>query len=439
MRRMSSRTALLAVLSPLAPPLACSSSGSSSAAPPSDGGGEATTTVDAAPDTSMPEASSESGAPDGATDPCGPLTTTWLRCNADRLSRAGLLRSYGYLEVSIGDPDVQLDPADHLWKAWWSTTLEMTYTSSTSTLGIKYAHSADGIAWTLQGPLTLPSTGNATDWDATKTETPTVLHLPNNPPGTQYLLLYSGANATPLMVSGSPVIDYQIGAAVSTDGTSFTRITAAQSPYGQAGLVIEAKDMFPDLPSTTGGVVADPEIVFDGTTLHLFFSSLALGAGGNVLAYGISHATSTDGLKWTPTSNPIASLGVPGAGAINGSKGPSVVKNAGGWEMYYQQDSMADLAMVPSTFNPQLGIWKSTSTDLTTWTAEPAKRELEWDGTPDEKYGWVAVGDMVLVGTQYRYYYPAFSALAPPDPSWVVPTHTGNVPSLIVLDMARRD
>jgi hypothetical protein len=359
---------------------------------------------------------------------------------ADPLSKAGLLHSDGDYEVSIGDPDVQLDPADDLWKAWWSTTLEASYTSSTSTLGIKYASSPDGVAWNVQEALTIQSTGVATDWDATKTETPTVLHLPTNPAGTQYLLFYSGANATPLTYSGGSTIDYQIGAAVSADGTSFTRVTAAQSPYGKAGLVIEAKDMFPNLANVAGGVVADPEIAFDGTTLHLFFSSLALDGSGNVLAYGISHATSTDGLRWTPASNPIAILGVPGGGAINGSKGPSVVKTAAGtWEMYYQQDSSSDLAAVPSTFNPQLGIWRSSSSDLMTWTAEPATRELEWNGSPNEEYGWIAVGDMALVAGQYRYYYPAFSALSPPSPTWVVPTHSGSEPSLIVLDLARRD
>jgi hypothetical protein len=236
------------------------------------------------------------------------------------------------------------------------------------------------------------------------------------------------------MVNGNPVLWYQIGAAVSDDGTSFTRVPAAQSPYGKAGLVLEGKDAFPGLANVADGLVADPEIAFDGTRLHLFFSSLALDASGNALAFGVSHATSTDGIHWTAAAgNPIA--GIPG------SKGPSVVKTAQGtWEMFYQQDTAADLAMVPSTFNGQLGIWKTTSSDLTTWAAQGTARELTWDGSlTSEKYGWIAVGDMALVAGEYRYYYPAFSGLAPPDPSWVVPTKTGNLPSLIVLDMSRRD
>jgi hypothetical protein len=424
--------------------LACSSSGSTSASPPSDAGTDVTAVADAAPDTASNDAPLDVAAPDGAAeaaaDPCGPLATSWSRCAANPLARAGFQQPDGLYEVSIGDPDVQFDVTSQLWKIWWSTALMTTYGSSTSTLGIKYSYSADGVSWTTQPALTIESTDNATDWDATKTETPTVLHLPNNPADTQYLLFYSGANATMLMAGGNSIIDYQIGAATSSDGTAFTRIPASMSPYGQAGLVIEAKDMFPNLPTVTGGIVADPEIAFDGTTLHLFFSSLGMDGSGNILAYGISHATSTDGIHWTPANNPIANLGSGGA-ALDGSKGPSVVQNpSGGWEMFYQQDSSSDLIAVPSTFNPQLGIWKSTSSDLTTWTAEPASRELEWDGSlVTEEYGWIAVGDMWIHDGQYRYYYPAFSGLAPPSPTWVVPTQTGSEPSLIVLDMARHD
>jgi len=132
MKLMTSRPARVAaflLLALLAASPACSSSPSTSASPPADAGTDTSTSLDAAPDTSMPEASSdtggatgETGTPDGATDPCGPLTTTWMRCNADPLAKAGLLHSDGNYEVSIGDPDVQLDPSDHLWKAWWSTT-----------------------------------------------------------------------------------------------------------------------------------------------------------------------------------------------------------------------------------------------------------------------------------------------------------------------------
>jgi hypothetical protein len=126
---------------------------------------------------------------------------------------------------------------------------------------------------------------------------------------------------------------------------------------------------------------------------------------------------------------------------MTGSKGPSVVRDAGGsWEMFYQNDSSTDLAMVPSTFNPQLGIWRATSPDLSVWTVPSTTRELQWDGSlGTEKYGWIAVGDMALVSGEYRYYYPAFSTLSPPSSDWVVPLQGGQyATSLIVMDVARR-
>lgn len=379
--------------------------------------------------------------PDAARDACGPLTTAWTRCAANPLVEAGYRQSDGRYQVSIGDPDVQFDTAAGLWRAWWSTTVETRYGEPNPEIGIQYAQSADGIEWTVQPALTIAASGTPSDWDSSKLETPSVLHLPGNPAGTRYVLFYAGADANQRTVTvpggGTYAVTwYQIGAALSDDGKHFTRISAGQSPYGKAGLVLEGKDAFPGLADggAVDGALADPEIVFDGTTLHLFFASLAVDANNAELAYGISHATSTDGLHWhADPRNPIATL--------IGGKGPSVVRDADGtWEMFFQRDSDQDLQAVPSTFFPQLGIWRSTSSDLETWSAPAAKRELEWDGAlPSEAYGWIAAGDMTLTSGEYRYYYPAFSALAPPDPSWTVPTRSGAKPSLIVLDMARRD
>ena len=363
---------------------------------------------------------------------CGPLTGTWSRCAINPVARAGFQEVDGRYEISIGDPDVQFDAQASLWRAWWSTGLTPKY-SIEPQLAIKYAQSVDGVTWAVQPAPAISASTNPADWDSSKLETPTVLHLPNNPAGTRYLLFYSGADANQKTVNGSQIPWYQIGLATSDDGKSFTRLDAAKSPYGKAGLVLLGKDAFPFVPNVADGLVADPEIVFDGTLLHLFYSSLAVDKNGAPLAFGVSHSTSTDAIHWTAVGiNPIAIL--------NGSKGPSLVQTAAGtWEMFFQRDTAQDLAMVPSVFNPQLGIWRSTSADLKNWTATAPTRELTWDGTlASEKYGWIAVGDMTLVNGEYRYYEPAFSSLAPPMQDWVVPTSTGYLPSLIVMDLQRR-
>jgi hypothetical protein len=383
----------------------------------------------------MDAATADSGAatPPDASSSCGPVSTTWSRCAIEPLARAGYQQPDGRYELSIGDPDVQYDVDAGQWLAWWSTGLAAEY-SDTPQLGIKYAHSSDGVAWTIQPALTIEATTSASDWDGAKVETPSVLIVPSNPASMRYLLYYSGAPVATKTVNGGAVTWYQIGLATSADGTSFTRLPASQSPYGEAGLVLEGVDAFPGMTGVTDGTVADPEIAWDGTTFHLFFSSMPVSSSYTPLAFGISHATSTDGIHWTPSAgNPIA--------ALSGSKGSSVVRDAdGSWEMFYQNDTSADLAMVPSTFNPQLGIWRATSPDLSAWTVPSTTRDLEWDGAlGTEKYGWIAVGDMALVNGEYRYYYPAFSTLTPPSSDWVVPLQGAeDAASLIVLDMAQR-
>jgi len=383
----------------------------------------------------QPDADAQA-APDGSA--CGPVSSTWSRCAMEPLSTAGYQQPDGRYELSIGDPDVQFDPDAGEWLAWWSTGLAAQY-SDTPQLGIKYAHSADGATWTIQPALTIEASTSATDWDGSKVETPSVLIVPSNPPSMRYLLYYSGAPIATQTVNGSAVTWYQIGLATSADGTTFTRLPASQSPYGEAGLVLKGVDALPGMTGVADGTVADPEIASDGTTLHLFFSSMPVDSTYTPLAFGISQATSTDGIHWTPASgNPIA--------ALSGSKGPSVVRDAdGSWEMFYQNDSATDLAQVPSTFNPQIGIWRATSPDLSAWTVPSTTRDLEWDGSINtEKYGWIAVGDMALVNGEYRYYYPAFSypasgTLTPPSSDWVVPLQGGQyATSLIVLDMAHR-
>jgi len=162
---------------------------------------------------------------------------------------------------------------------------------------------------------------------------------------------------------------------------------------------------------------------------------------------------------WLNRFSPFAAVGVFGDGACScsrmtapgsadaalGDAGHSDDATAidaaiGSWEMSLQADSAADLAPIPSVCNPQLGIWRAISTDLTHWTMRGATRELEWDGSlATETYGWIAAGDVAVVGGEYRYYYPAFSTLAPRSSDWGVPIQGWTLAtSLIVMDMARR-
>jgi hypothetical protein len=392
--------------------------------------------ADATADSIQPvDAGNDSPAPP---DPCGPLGATWTRCAANPLARAGNQQADGRYQLSIGDPDVQFDATNKVWRAWWSTGMAAHYTDPTNQMGIKVAESPDGVAWTVQTEVTLAARPNTSDWDTFKLETPTVLIVPGNPPDKRYLMFYSGAPGTK-PVNGGQVPWYQLGLAYSADGKTFTRLPAKDGPFANVntgygnndGLVLRGIDAFKGVAGVVDGLLADPEVVWDGSTIHLFYSSLAMSKSGPVW-YGIGHATSTDGVHWTVLDNGETA-------SLSGGQGPSVVKGPAGWEIYFHDDFMGDQAKVPTSFNPQYGIRRGTSANLAAWTVDDKSYELTWDGSDNEKYGWVAVGDMTFVNGVHRYYYPAFSALQGPDTTWVAPLAAGGyVPSLMVLDMARR-
>lgn len=79
------------------------------------------------------------------------------------------------------------------------------------------------------------------------------------------------------------------------------------------------RDAFPGVLGVADGLVADPELVVDpdGKTLHLFMSSEAIDNQGAPIKYGVSHATSRDGVHWTPSpGNPVCTNAKPGSTVV---------------------------------------------------------------------------------------------------------------------------
>jgi hypothetical protein len=342
---------------------------------------------------------------------CGELTTTWSRCPQNPLYVAGKRMPDGNLEMSVGDPDVQYDAEEKKWKAWWSTGAAKTFgEGNNAPIYIKYAESPDGLHWDVQPEPVLLSGTDPTNWDNSKVETPTVIKVASNPPERRYVMFYAGGNDVDF--PRLPTLDYtwyQIGVAFSADGKRFTRMPASESPYAGLntgfrkveGLLLLARDAFPGTANVENGVVADPEVVFDGSRYHLFFSSLATRADRTTyLTYGVSHAT-------------IPSMAAPrltlaaGNPQILGAAQPSIIHTEEGYELYAVYDSPEDNGRVPTTFNPYYGIWKHTSKDLGTFSAKPAKHDFTAEGAgPNETYGMVKAGDMAYADGIRRYYYP---------------------------------
>lgn len=366
--------------------------------------------------------------------PCGPaLTSAWTRCAGNAIVRPGRTFADGNLELSIGDPDVMWDADDRRWKAWWSSGSAPTPTSPNTQVHIMYAESPDGIAWDVQLEPVLRSGDDPLNWDNSKVETPTVVKVASNPPERRYVMFYAGGNDVDYPFTASLAYTwYQLGVAFSADGKHFTRMPAAESPYTVAGsgfrkldgLLLLARDAFPPALGAANGVVADPEVAFDGSTYHLMFSSLATTTDReSYLAFGIGGATLTS------LDPPRLAIGATNP-VLPGAAQPSVIRVGDTFELYAVYDSAEELALVPSTFNPYYGLWKHASPDLVTFTAQPASHDVSMaDGPAEESYGWVKAGDVVYEGGIRRFYYPTFRSDAVP-PGFFCPVKHGSVSPL---------
>jgi hypothetical protein len=364
----------------------------------------------------------DGGAPDAAPVGCAATGPSFARCGENPVV-SGWRQVAGGFEWTQADPYVLFDADDGLYKMWFSALVVSScskVTTNEKRVYIKYAESKDGLRWTVQEAPALDVGAKASDWDHSTVETPTVIKLSNNAKG-KFALLYAGANEALPKLYGT-ISTWQVGIAYSDDGKAFRREPATQSPYydsrvtpflpeGMAGLALFVRDAFPDAADVTYGTVADPEIAWDGTRYHLWFSSAGavLAPSGNyeVLSkngaplYGISHATSTDLRTWTATGgNPV----------FVGTGQPSVSRVDGQFRMIFSDDREADLAAIPSFVFPTRGFVEATSPDGTSWTRRPG-RVFEWSaGEPLEDLGLLAGAAIVTRGSDDLLFYNGWSS-----------------------------
>jgi len=200
--------------------------------------------------------------------------------------------------------------------------------------------------------------------------------------------------------------------------------------------------VFPDISDLADGVVADPEVQLVNGVYHLWFSSFANDADGNPVAFGISHATSSDGIHWIPGSdNPVPSL----RNDENvGGQQPSVAWNPvlQRWEMWFTLDTDKDVAQIPSTFNPALGFWLATSADAFSWQVHGgAQRDVYWQPhSIYEEYGVLTGADVVIVNGLRHLFYTGWGSNDVPE-GFVVPLRDrrGFAPAVLNLIHATKD
>ena len=356
----------------------------------------------------------------------------WIRCGTAVL-RAGGAADDGRLNIATADPDVLIDPQTGTVRLWLQIGRAGSFSGEDYDMIIAHGESTDGgfsFEFDAQPALGLPADEQA--WDRYWTETPSVVIDPDDIPSRRYKLYYSGARD--LHSDGYP--NYAIGLAYSADGRNFVRLPAAESPYGEAGLVLKVQDALPDVAGLAGGVVADPEVQWVAGVYHLWFSAAAQNSSGEFLAFGISHATSADGVFWIPSpDNPVPSL----RNSIGiGGQQPSVTYDAhhDQWTMYFTRDGDDELEQMPSTFNPSLGVWSATSTDALVWTTDDKHaRDFAWDGAwPDEAFGLLTGADVLWTSTQTHLYYTGWGRVAVPE-GFVVPVRDDReyVPAVLNL------
>ncbi len=291
--------------------------------------------------------------------------------------------------TNICDPSVLYDNGTF---KMWAGCVE----SDVNYASICYSESLDGTNWTT--PIIVFSPSNASGaWDNSKVEIPTVIKdTTESDTLKRYKMWYGGADSL------APNVVDSMGYAYSHNGINWTRLPAAQSPFGQDGLVLE-----PGLVDGDAGVVSDPTALKIGSTYHVWYNSF--GSGDSIY---ISHATTPDGINWTrDVSNPILSPTVPwenyGTGTISADVShPTVMWDGSQFQMWYGSfDS--------TIFVRYDGIGYASSPDGTNWIKDVSNPVFTPDlSKPGEQIGMSSGPSVVLVGNTYHLFYCAIDNLA---------------------------
>lgn len=382
----------------------------------------------------------------GGSNPATPFS--WQRHNQNPLIVPTL--TVTTIDYTAADPSVLFDNSDNKWKLWFSSSLTNRNNGS-NVITIKYSDSADGVTWSTP-IVAFQSSADVNAWDHTHAETPAVIKNPNvnAPAGEKFMMWYSGANTTLAASQNRPTTFpyYQIGLAYSADGKSFTRVSPGVN--NQPGLALQASAALfgSNLPGNYGdGLLADPEVIYRNNSFHIWFSSMAetvpapvSPVGRTPLAFGISHATSTDGINWsTSHDNPLSSLRK--IGEVASGQQPSVLFNSSSnqYEMWLTNDTALESTLMPCSAFQAYGFWKAISNDGVNWTPDYVSRDFAWIPTFSYEANGLFTGvEVVRVNGEYRAYYTAWSNSNIPDPSlYLCPDQfNGFIPAISTLNLA---
>jgi hypothetical protein len=388
-----------------------------------------------------PDAGGDGKSPEASNcAPVGAQGQFTRRAGNPRLRAGATTYTDGKIDMSISDPDVRWDGSKY--QLYFATAHATSFNASDKTGVIRHATSIDRMTWTVDDAPAFAVNPDATAWDHDQSETPTVIYNPAAPADRRYLMLYSGSTGA-FPYPGYTFNNYAIGAAISADGITFTRISAAESPHGKAGLVLTGKAAY---PASTNGIVSDPELALVDGVYHLWFSSFACTGTmcETITDFGIGHATSTDGIHWAVLEAPIRSLLRASADTKTGGQQPSVVYDAEHcrYEMWLTSDVGTENDAQPIEFNNMMGVFKAESTDAVAWSLNYARpRDLQWSQTEaGEHLGLLTGADVAQNSTGRLMLYVGFDDQNVPS-GFVLPdrTPTGFRPGVMTLQVSTRD
>ncbi len=278
----------------------------------------------------------------------------------------------------VSDP--MIIASDGGYRMWFTATDwaddDPIFDGGESELGIAYATSSDGLEWSdadyapqpgRQITLQLKPQG----WDAEGVETASVVARPNG----GFLLFYTGDRPP----NG---LNYSIGIATSDDGTNWLKPTAPSFVAKNDWEMPVCTDP-PQCSSMFGGIL-EPTVVFDPEMGAYRLWYAALGVLEGRLGYRMGYATSTDGVNWERSPQPVFEPGESGTWDDEIVSHFNVIKDSTGLlHLFYFGSSVAqsctDCAFTPGS------IGYATSKDGIVWTRHPGNPVIRAGG-PNEPY-----------------------------------------------------
>jgi predicted GH43/DUF377 family glycosyl hydrolase len=287
--------------------------------------------------------------------------------------------------------------APTVWKTATGYSMLLTgrklVSGSTFQTKIMSTTSTDGISWSGPSPALNPS-GTNSNFDFSNLNSPDLFQDPASP--SPFKLYYSGNT-----IDANGNFHTRIGLAASSNGTSFSKVSGSQT--GGAVLDVGAGGSAFDARQASGMSVVAPT----GASPKL--AGFYWGTRGSDFKPRLGLATSTDGSVWTkvsvsaPNGGALFGLGNPAAFDNGGDRDPSVLYDAGTYDLYFTGISSGGTRTIGFASSAEDGATKQPSN---TWSA---RTQVLGTGS-----GWDAGGvshpSVIKDGTNYVLYYTGTDA-----------------------------